>query len=73
MKRQAPNREQLTPQSESTMTPIRRQVTEADIATRAYEIFQSRGGEDGSDLEDWLQAERELTEQPAYAVSAKSA
>jgi 3-oxoacyl-ACP reductase-like protein len=30
------------------------------IATRAHEIFQSRGGEQGRDLDDWLQAEREV-------------
>jgi len=28
---------------------------------RAYEIYLSRGA-GGSDVEDWLQAERELTE-----------
>ena len=31
-----------------------------DIAQRAYEIYQSRGGTDGQDMDDWLQAEREL-------------
>jgi hypothetical protein len=31
-----------------------------EIANRAYEIFLSRGGEPGHDLEDWLQAEEEL-------------
>jgi hypothetical protein len=30
------------------------------IAQRAYEIHQRRGGEHGSDWEDWLQAEREI-------------
>jgi hypothetical protein len=30
------------------------------IAERAHEIYQSRGGEDGRALEDWLQAEREI-------------
>ncbi|HKT46521.1 MAG TPA: DUF2934 domain-containing protein [Candidatus Acidoferrales bacterium] len=35
------------------------------IAARAYEIFVARGGEPGRDLEDWLQAERELAEQSA--------
>jgi hypothetical protein len=27
---------------------------------RAYELYLSRGREDGGDLGDWLQAEREL-------------
>ena len=30
------------------------------IAERAYEIFKSRGGKPGRDLDDWLQAEKEL-------------
>jgi hypothetical protein len=30
------------------------------IAQRAYEFYQARGGGDGNDLDDWLQAEREL-------------
>ena len=30
------------------------------IAQRAYEIHQRRGGQHGSDWEDWLQAEREI-------------
>ena len=33
---------------------------EADIARRAHEIYESRGRNDRSDLDDWLQAEREL-------------
>ena len=37
-----------------------REVTLDEIAARAYEIYQSRGGTDGADLDDWLQAEREL-------------
>lgn len=35
------------------------------IAQRAYEIHHQRGGQHGSDWEDWLQAEREiLLQQP---------
>ena len=30
------------------------------IAKRAHEIFESRGGEHGRALDDWLQAEREV-------------
>ncbi len=29
---------------------------------RAYEIYLCRGAAGGSDVEDWLQAERELAE-----------
>ena len=34
--------------------------TRDDVARRAFEIFQARGGEPGYELENWLQAEREL-------------
>jgi HSP20 family molecular chaperone IbpA len=34
--------------------------TREDIAQRAYEIYQSRGGGHGADRDDWLQAEGEL-------------
>lgn len=33
-----------------------------DIASRAYELYLARGCEPGHDVEDWLQAERELHE-----------
>ena len=38
----------------------RRAVDEAAITRRAYEIYESRGASHGADLDDWLQAEREL-------------
>lgn len=31
-----------------------------EIARRAYELYVARGGTHGYDIEDWLQAEREL-------------
>jgi Protein of unknown function (DUF2934) len=34
------------------------------IARYAYELFLSRGAEDGRDLQDWLEAERQLTKAP---------
>jgi hypothetical protein len=36
------------------------QVTDGDVHRRAYDLYLARGCEDGHDLEDWLQAEREL-------------
>jgi hypothetical protein len=30
------------------------------VAQRAYELYLSRGGSDGYDVDDWLSAEREL-------------
>jgi outer membrane protein TolC len=37
-------------------------TTEA-IALRAFELYQQRGAYDGRDLDDWLEAERQLREQ----------
>jgi hypothetical protein len=34
---------------------------EQEIRNRAYGIYLQRGGQPGCELEDWLQAERELT------------
>jgi hypothetical protein len=34
--------------------------THAEIARRAFDLYLSRGGADGSDLNDWLRAECEL-------------
>ena len=32
------------------------------IRQRAYELYEQRGKEDGYDLDDWLQAEAEVTQ-----------
>jgi len=37
-------------------------ITESDIARRAYDLYLARGCKPGHQLEDWLQAERELRE-----------
>jgi hypothetical protein len=41
-------------------TDGRGRVTGADIARRAYLLYLERGCEHGHDVEDWLQAERDL-------------
>jgi hypothetical protein len=46
----------------SDSSPQRRHPIAEAIAKRAYELFLARGGEDGHDLDDWLQAEQELLE-----------
>ena len=43
-----------------------------DVAHRAYELFQTRGGEPGHDLDDWLQAERELSGDPPSEARDRS-
>jgi hypothetical protein len=35
---------------------------EYDIARRAFELYCARGQRDGHDLDDWLQAERDLNQ-----------
>ena len=41
-----------------TDSPGRR--LEEQIARRAYELYLERGGQPGRELDDWLQAEREV-------------
>jgi sigma54-dependent transcription regulator len=33
-----------------------------EVARRAYELYQARGQEPGRELDDWLQAEREISQ-----------
>jgi len=40
-----------------------------EIKHRAYEIYLSQGATDGHDLENWLQAERDLREASGKAAS----
>ncbi len=37
------------------------QATSERVAVRAFELFQARGATDGQDVNDWLQAEREIS------------
>ena len=41
------------------------------IAQRAYELYEQRGGQAGSELEDWLQAEREIRSAAAKTPKPK--
>jgi hypothetical protein len=38
-----------------------------DVARRAYDLFVSRGGQHGHDVEDWLEAERQVVSAHARA------
>jgi Protein of unknown function (DUF2934) len=35
-----------------------------EIARRAHELYVQRGGEHGKDVEDWVTAEKELSNEP---------
>ncbi|MCA1604029.1 MAG: DUF2934 domain-containing protein [Acidobacteria bacterium] len=41
--------------------------TAAEIAREAHAIYVARGGQPGSDLDDWLTAERRLRQRPRSA------
>ena len=36
------------------------EITREMIEKKAYELFLARGGEHGADMNDWLEAERQL-------------
>jgi hypothetical protein len=40
------------------------------IRRRAYELYEQRGRDEGHELDDWLQAESEVTQQKAKTVAA---
>jgi hypothetical protein len=57
--------QQRTEIPSAAITNENRNPTAEDIARRAYAIYEERGRSDGADLDDWLQAERELTQSTA--------
>jgi hypothetical protein len=51
----------ISPQEiETTDAGAHSSPTIEQIQQRAYELYLERGGAEGNDIEDWLQAEREL-------------
>ena len=40
------------------------------IRRRPYELYEQRGRDDGHELDDWLQAESEVTQRKAKTVAA---
>jgi len=44
----------------------RKEVSQEDIAHRAYELYTQRGREPGNDVEDWVRAEQELGAEPNF-------
>ena len=61
-----PNRNEITePQATSNQAEMGgvsagNSARDEEIRRRAYEIYLERGEQPGRDLDDWLQAEREL-------------
>ncbi|HUY12069.1 MAG TPA: DUF2934 domain-containing protein [Terriglobia bacterium] len=54
----------LTGQDLETLQSVIHQL----ISSRAYEIYETRGCEAGHDLEDWVQAEQELSQAESLEV-----
>ena len=47
----------------------RREPSEEEIARRAHELYLQRGGEHGKDVEDWVSAEKELSDGPVAGIA----
>jgi Protein of unknown function (DUF2934) len=64
----------MRPRSTSDPTPtdlgLRNPELEEQIRHRAYSFYEQRGRQEGHDLDDWLQAEAEITGKKAKAASA---
>ena len=65
MSRDATKKQPMTEMSE-----LQEFELEYQIRLRAYELYEARGREDGHDIEDWLQAETELTENEVRSIAA---
>jgi len=48
------------PPVSAEFSPLRQDVY-SQIRTRAYELYEARNRRDGHDVEDWLEAEAEIT------------
>jgi Protein of unknown function (DUF2934) len=59
------------PQGKSVKTSAADSPRLEEIRIRAYEIYVERGGQPGHDLDDWLQAERELEPKEQSAQAGK--
>jgi hypothetical protein len=60
----------MNPQMPTLATETRAAESQEQVRRRAFELYEQRGREDGHDLDDWLQAESELVQQPTKAVAA---
>jgi hypothetical protein len=59
-------------QAKETLTLVSSEASEKigeQISRRAYELYETRGWEDGHDLDDWLRAEKEITGRAARVVA----
>ena len=55
------------PKGRTTQATEKIQLSPDEVAYRAYLNFEKHGSADGSDVQDWLQAEAELGIEHAHA------
>jgi hypothetical protein len=62
--RRRTERRSATPEAEGPSTQADRNgnPNSDEVARRAYELYEHRGGEHGRDWDDWFQAEQEVRE-----------
>ena len=58
------------PSTSEQPKPTDHEPVEERIRLRAYQLYEQRGRLEGHDLEDWLQAEAEITLQRSRKASA---
>jgi hypothetical protein len=58
----------LKPKRSRRVATARPSVTDTDIARLAYELYEARGRANGSHLDDWFEAERQLLKRPGASV-----
>jgi len=56
--------------AEARELPVENAERDEEIPCRAYEIYLERGQQPGAELDDWLQAERELEGAALWRVQA---
>ena len=44
-------------------------LTKEQVRARAYQLYQARGSQPGHEIDDWLQAEYELTQLPIRKIA----
>jgi DUF2934 family protein len=57
-----------TDRSSKSLPDRSAQLSDSDIARCAYDLYLTRGCEPGHDVDDWLQAERDLRDAANVAV-----
>jgi Protein of unknown function (DUF2934) len=64
----------LVPTTKEVAMIERKELSQKDVAHRAYELYTQRGCEPGKDIEDWVRAEKELASEvvvgPAKTMAA---